>query len=65
MGVSAQQSGFPTHVVKGGAVPEHEQDVVDELLHREVVQRVGPVQLPADPRQVDGPLDDLVVVLGL
>ena len=62
---SVELVGIPTHVVKGGAVVEHEQDVVDELLHREVGQRVAPVQFPADHRQVDGPLDDLVVVLGL
>lgn len=29
------------------------------------MQRVGLVQFPTDHRQVDGPLDDLVVVLGL
>lgn len=63
--LSVNQLGFSTHVVKGSAVLEHEEDVVDELFHREVVQRVGPVQFPADHRQVDGPLDDLVVVLGL
>jgi len=54
-----------THVVERGAVPEHQQDVVHELLSGEVVERVALVQLPADHRQVDGPLDDLVVVSGL
>lgn len=54
-----------THIIEGRAVLEHEQDVVDELLGGEVVQRVALVQFPADHRQVHGLLDDLVVVSGL
>lgn len=35
------------------------------MLGSEVVESVAPVQFPANHRQVDGPLDDLVVVSGL
>lgn len=37
-----------THIIERGTVPEHEQDVIDELLHCEVVERVALVQFPAD-----------------
>lgn len=54
-----------THVIESSAVLEHQQDVIDELFSGEVVKRVAFVQFSANHRQVDGPLDDLVVVLGL
>lgn len=54
-----------THVVEGCTVPEHQQHVVHKLLGCKVMQRVAPVQLLADQRQVDRLLDDLVVVSSL
>lgn len=54
-----------THIIERSTVFEHEQDVIDELLRAEVMQSFALVQFPADHRQVDGPLDDLVVVPGL
>lgn len=54
-----------THIVEGCTVTEHQQHIVHKLLSCEVMESVAPVQLPADQRQVNGLLDDLVVVPSL
>lgn len=54
-----------TYIVKLGTVAKHEADVGDKLLGRIVDVAAALVELGSDHRQVNGPLDDLVVVTSL